>query len=408
MSFIQDVMDSLTGADTPYDGASFGDLAKELVTGPVGQFAAGAAGLYGGVTGLGNLVGGTAGLADAGSAASTIAGGAPSVGGSTAGVVPGIEMGATPSALGANTMAAAAPIASSTWSSLPSWAQSALGSAAGPIAGSVISGLMSSSAASQQANAANRAADLNASATDRAIALQQQQLAQQQNIYDTNRADLAPWRAAGTNALAQINPGLQPGGQFAAAKPFSFDASQMANEPGYAFGLSEGLKQLERQAAANGTLLSGAQLKGISRYTQDYAQTKFQDAFNRARDTYGTNQGNTTNAFSRLATTAGLGQTANSQGIVSGQNYGSAGQNYANNAGNLGISSAGVYGDAGMAAANANTNGYAGIGNSVNRLLTSPQATNALSSMFNQSSYGGGRYPGDVPVTPQPNLGGNW
>lgn len=409
MSFVQSIMDDLTGADTPYEGDSIGQTVSDLVTGPVGQFATAAAGLYGGVTGLGNLAGGTAGLADAGSVASTAAGGAPSIGGRAGGVIPGIEMGATPSILGANTMAAA-PIASSTWSSLPSWAQSALGSAAGPVAGSLISGYMAKSAAEKQAEAATRAADLNASATDKAIALQQQQLAQQQGIYDTARADVAPWREAGRNALARMSPGLQVGGEFDTAQPFSFNASQMYDDPGYQFRLSEGIKALDRTAAARGGLLSGAQLKGISRYGQDYAANEYGNAFNRALTGYNSGQQNTANSFNRLASMAGLGQTANQQLQSAGQNFGAAGQNYASNVGNLGISSAGAYGDAGLVGAAANSAGYAGIGSSVNRLLTSPQVTNAMSNLFNQSSYGasGGAYPGDVPITQQPNLGYDW
>jgi hypothetical protein len=63
------------------------------------------------------------------------------------------------------------------------------------------------------------------------------------------------------------------------AKPFG--AEQFQADPGYAFRQAEGMKALERSAAARGGLLSGGTLKGIQRFGQDLASQEYSNAFNR-------------------------------------------------------------------------------------------------------------------------------
>ena len=50
--------------------------------------------------------------------------------------------------------------------------------------------------------------------------------------------------------------------------------------PGFQFRLGEGLKALERSAAARGTLLTGGTLKGLERYAQDYASGEYEKRVN--------------------------------------------------------------------------------------------------------------------------------
>lgn len=99
----------------------------------------------------------------------------------------------------------------------------------------------------------------------------------------------------------------------------NFGLSDFQTDPGYEFRKAEGMKGIENSAAARGGLLSGAALKAAGQYNQDFASNEFGNAYNR----FNTNQ---TNNFNRLATLAGVGQTANNA-------VQSAGQNYANNAG---------------------------------------------------------------------------
>jgi hypothetical protein len=61
----------------------------------------------------------------------------------------------------------------------------------------------------------------------------------------------------------------------------SFSMADFQADPGYAFRMSEGMKALDRSAAARGGLLSGAALKGATRFGQDLASTEYTNAFNR-------------------------------------------------------------------------------------------------------------------------------
>jgi hypothetical protein len=66
------------------------------------------------------------------------------------------------------------------------------------------------------------------------------------------------------------------------------NAETVQNEPGYAFGLSEGEKALQQSAAAKGVLNTGGTLKDIMSWGVNYAGQHYNDAFNRALQTFGT------------------------------------------------------------------------------------------------------------------------
>ena len=119
----------------------------------------------------------------------------------------------------------------------------------------------------------------------------------------------------------------------------AFTGDDLQNEPGYQFGLQQGNQALDRKAAAGGGYFSGAALKAAQRFGQDYAGTKFGEAFN--RDT-----ANKTNTFNRLTGLINPGQTAANQ-------VGTMGASYANQVGNNLTSNATAQGAAGIAGANA-------------------------------------------------------
>lgn len=172
------------------------------------------------------------------------------------------------------------------------------------------------------ADAAGNAANVQAGAADRAAQLQRDQ-------YDRQNQLLAPFREAGVRAL----PELEAASRYT---PFSMDKFQA--DPGYAFRLSEGQKALERSAAARGGLISGSALKAAERYGQDMGSQEYQNAFNR----YQTEQQSRLNPLQSLA---GVGQTSTNA-------LGTAGQNYATNAG-----------EAIGQAAQARASGYVGASN---------------------------------------------
>ena len=126
--------------------------------------------------------------------------------------------------------------------------------------------------------------------------------------------------ASDNMGYGNVNTGM--GGYGSLAKAFGL--SDFQADPGYDFRMSEGMKALQRSAAAKGGLMSGAAMKDIARYGQDLASNEYQNAYNR----YNTNQ---TNLYNRLSALAGSGQTANNNMAQIGANYGqNAGQSMQN------------------------------------------------------------------------------
>lgn len=97
-------------------------------------------------------------------------------------------------------------------------------------------------------------------------------------------------------------------------QPFTGD--DLENEPGYQFGLSEGEKSINRAALGRGSFDSGATLKALLRYGNDYAGTKFNEGFNR-------NMATKNNIYSMLSGQSGQG--ANASGMTAGLGANAAG-----------------------------------------------------------------------------------
>jgi hypothetical protein len=214
---------------------------------------------------------------------------------------------------------------------------------------------------------AKKAGETQAAASDRAAELQQQQ-------YEQTRADQAPYREAGYNALAQMQrtAGNVPGA-------FKFGAGDYQADPGYAFRLSEGQKALDRQAAARGGLISGGALRAAQRYGQEMGSQEFGNAYNRALTGYNTGVASENQLYNRQAGLAGIGQT--SANLV-----GQAGQNYATNVGNLMTGGAAAQAAGQVGAANAITGG-------LGTYLNYNQGNNLLNALQNQNlrnQYGTG------------------
>ena len=130
------------------------------------------------------------------------------------------------------------------------------------------------------------------------------------DIYNKNLESIAPYQQAGTGALNQINQQM----------PYlthQFDVNDLNSQlaPNYQFMLGQGQMANQRAANVGGGALSGNTLTGLNRYTQDYAGNAYQNAFNN----YNTQRNNIYNTLSGIA---GLGSTANQQGIGAGTAYG--------------------------------------------------------------------------------------
>ena len=189
----------------------------------------------------------------------------------------------------------------------------------------------------------NNAADAQQHAVDSANDLQKYE-------YDQTRADQQPYRDLGYSALGRMGDLLGLSGNTSAAgygslmKPLS--VGDVENDPGYQFELNQGLKTAQNSAAARGGLYSGATLKALTQYGNDYAGTKYNEAYSRAKNEQDT-------LYNRLAGISGTGQTATTA-------VDTAGQNYATQAGGNLIGAGNARGAADIATGNA-------IGNAANQ-----------------------------------------
>ena len=200
------------------------------------------------------------------------------------------------------------------------------------VGAAVIGGVASSSAAGKAAKAQRQAAD------------QAAQLEREQYYDQVNRQE--PFRQAGLKTTDELMRQFGLGGDAASAGYGNmlrdFTMADYQADPGYAFRMSEGLKGLDRQAAARGGLISGAALKAASDFSGKQASAEYSNAYNRYNQ-------NRSQRYQMLT-----GQQTAGANATNAQNAASA--NYANAAG-----------DAYMQAGNARASGYVGQGNAMSQ-----------------------------------------
>lgn len=229
------------------------------------------------------------------------------------------------------------------------------------------SGLIASSAAKKSSRAQVQASqDANA--------------AQQRMFEEQNRLQ-EPFRQGGLTAQNEIMQLLGIGGDKAAAGygslGKSFGNEQFQQDPGYAFRQAEGMKALERSAAARGNLLSGSTLKGVQRFGQDLASQEYQNAFNRY-------QVERSAKLNPLQSLMGSGQSATN---VMTSAAGQAGQNEASNLYNAGQARASGY----IGSANALSNALNQVGDIAQQVpmqssfARGDQINNSITKMFKKN-----------------------
>ena len=222
---------------------------------------------------------------------------------------------------------------------------------AAAIAGAAVVGAGASIIAGNKAAKATTTAASQANATER-------------YIYDQTRADYAPYRDVGYGALGKLadmygvsrSTGAAPstgpsstlysqfgldgrgGGDYynqpdavggapgTPGRTPGFDGFQAS--PGYQFRLSEGLKAIERSASSNGYLRGGATMKAIGRYADGTASAEYENFAN------------------RLASLAGVGQSATGSTAQAGANFANG---FSQNTLNAGAARASAYANTGNA-----------------------------------------------------------
>lgn len=215
------------------------------------------------------------------------------------------------------------------------------------------------------AYATGKAADTQAQAAREGTAAQERMFERQVELQE-------PFRQAGVNALPEL---------VAASRYTPFTMQQFQADPGYQFRLQEGMKALDRTAAARGGLLSGATLRGAQRYGQDLGSQEYTNAFNRY-------QAERAARLNPLQSLAGMGQT---NAATMAQQAGQFGQAQAQGAAQMGNIRASGY----MGAANALTGA---LGQGVN-YYQNQQMLNRFFPQQQQAPLGmpGNPFPFDVP-----------
>lgn len=231
---------------------------------------------------------------------------------------------------------------------------------AGAVVGSsLIGGISANKAAGTQAAATSQAADLQSQVA-------REQLALQQRMYEEGVTRQQPWLEAGKTALNKLVP---------LTDYQQFGMPQFQADPGYGFRMSEGMKALERSAAARGGLLSGSTLKATQRFGQDLASQEYQNAFNRY-------QAERAARLQPLQSLAGVGQTT-------AQQLGAAGQQFAGQSAQTAGQMAANVGDLMTSGAAARASGYVGGANALTQglgtYLNYSQGQNMLNALRPQT-----------------------
>lgn len=217
-------------------------------------------------------------------------------------------------------------------------------------------------------SAAKKASRAQVQASQDANAAQERMFQKQMELQE-------PFRQGGLTAQDQIMQLLGIGGDKTAAgfgsMAKAFGTDQFQQDPGYAFRQSEGMKALERSAAARGNLMSGSTMKGIQRFGQDLASQEYQNAFNRF-------QVERSARLNPLQSLMGSGQSATN--VMTGA-AGQMGQNEASNLYNAGQARASGY----IGQANALTTALGQIGS----IASSLPEQNAMINYYNRTPAGG-------------------
>jgi hypothetical protein len=238
------------------------------------------------------------------------------------------------------------------------------------VAAAVIGGVAALGGGAIAAGGAKKAGKIQAQAAQDANAAQERMFQKQMELQE-------PFRQGGLTAQNEIMQLLGIGGDKAAAGygslGKSFGTEQFQQDPGYAFRQSEGMKALERSAAARGNLLSGSTLKGVQRFGQDLASQEYQNAFNRY-------QVERSAKLNPLQSLMGSGQSATN--VLTGA-AGQMGQNEASNLYNAGQARASGY----VGQANALSNALGQVAGIASNYPTQ----NALIGYYNRGAAGSGK-----------------
>jgi hypothetical protein len=201
----------------------------------------------------------------------------------------------------------------------------------------------------------------------------------QMAMYNTSQQDLQPYMQLGTQEMPAYQSALTNLGNI---QPFSYDGSDLTNNPAFQFASTQGLKAVENSNAARGLGYSGAQIKGAENFETGTAEQYYQNYYNQALQTYDTNYNTAAGKASSLSGAVQMG--------------GNAAAGAGNNAINTGNSIAANITGAGNAAAGADI----ATGNAVSGAASGVASSAILNNMIGGSA-GSGMYGSSTPAVMQ-------
>jgi hypothetical protein len=182
------------------------------------------------------------------------------------------------------------------------------------------------------AYSANKASKAQAKAAKQGVAAEERMaeknLEFQREMAEQQRADFAPWRDVGQQALDSIWQGVQSGA-------FEVGNINLEDDPGYRVRMKEGVEAIDASAAARGRLLSGAQQKALTQFGQEQGSKEYANAYARAANEKarkfnilsGLSQGGQASAAGQAQTTSQLAQTSGNIMANTGRSQNIAAQN---------------------------------------------------------------------------------
>lgn len=194
------------------------------------------------------------------------------------------------------------------------------------------SAVLSYASAKEQSKAATSAANTQVAGGDRATEAQLQ-------MYETSRADLAPWRAVGERSLADLEKEQT---NYASVVK---DPNLYKQSPGYGWLQKQGIDALNRGASASGKLDSGQRSKDLISYGQGLALQDYTGYLGRLES-----------LMNRYAGTSQVGQSATNTTT-------NLGSNVATNIGNINQNQANAVASGQINQANARTGLYQNLAN---------------------------------------------
>lgn len=135
------------------------------------------------------------------------------------------------------------------------------------IASTVLSAVSSNKAAKAQ----KKGIEKGISAEER---ISERNLEFQREMEEQQRADFAPWRNIGEQALNQIWEGVESGA-------FEVGKINLDDDPGFKVRMAEGVKAMDASASARGRLGGGGHERAITRYGQEQGSKEYANAYSR-------------------------------------------------------------------------------------------------------------------------------